>query len=359
VNASPRSAGGDRHPPRFSAVNVTVAVSNYNGANVLQDCFGSIQQLTSAPGAVMMIDDGSDDGSVALVRRAFPDVRVIELGFNSKRLNVLRNRALVDSATDFVFLVDNDVTLKSDCLDRLLDGLRTLDRAAVCIPRTLYQRDPSMIYQDGQVLHYVGTSLAWHRNVPVRDVDDRPRVTIGWGVQLIDKQQAGIMGSFNEEYVMGWGDDGEFNHKMNLAGRFCYHVPTAVVYHKRVTGAQRYYGTVRNRWRFLLECYQAKTLVLCAPALAIYEASVILFLLKKGQFHQYRRAMRYVAANLGSIRRVRAHIQSERQLKDRELMTSGSIFVASEYLDSGLLAFGYRVMNVCLNSYWSAIRGLL
>ena len=41
---------------------------------------------------------------------------------------------------------------------------------------------------------------------------------------------------------------------------------------------------VRNRWRFLLEFYQARTLILCAPALAVYEASVVLFLLKKGEF---------------------------------------------------------------------------
>ena len=344
---------------RFSSSNVTVVVSNYNGVTILRDCFESIRNLISPPGEIVMIDDGSQDGSVALVREQFPHVRVIELGFNSKCLNVLRNRALEESKTDFVFLVDNDVTLKPDCLNELLGGLENLPQAAVCIPRTLYERDPSMIYQDGQVLHYVGTSLAWHRNVPLKDADDGPRLTIGWGVQLIDRLQAADMGNFNENYVMGWGDDGEFNHKMNLAGHFCYHIPSAIVYHKRVKGAQRYYGTIRNRWRFLLECYQIKTLILCAPALAVYELSLILFLLKKGEVRQYLSAMKYVLANLGSILSVRRHIQSKRVMKDRELMTSGSIFIASEYVDSPILAFGYKAMNAFLNGYWSIIRPVL
>ena len=43
---------------------------------------------------------------------------------------------------------------------------------------------------------------------------------------------------------------------MNLLKHFCYHIPAAVVFHKRVTGAKRYLASVRNRWRFMLEFYQ-------------------------------------------------------------------------------------------------------
>ena len=350
----------DERERRFSSSNVTVVVSNYNGIAILGDCLESIQGLTSPVGEVIVIDDGSQDGSPAMVRNRFPDVRVLELGVNSGGiLNKVRNRALMESKTDFVFLVDHDVTLKPDCLDELLRGLETLPHAAVCIPRTLYERDHSMIYQDGQVLHYAGTSLARNRNFALGDADNIPRLTIGWGVQLIDKHQAAEAGNFSENYVIGWGDDAEFNHRMNLTKHFCYHIPSAVVYHKRVKGARRYYAAVRNRWRFLLEFYQTRTLILCAPALLVYEVSVILFIAKKGEMRQYSAAMRYILANMGSIWDVRRHVQSHRLVKDRELMTSGSIFVSSEYVDSHILAVGYRVMNAFLNAYWTIIRGVL
>jgi len=345
---------------RFSASNVTVAVSNYNGIAIVGSCLASVGQLNAAPAEIIVLDDGSTDGSVAYLREHFPLVRVIEMGVNSGGiLNKLRNRALAEARTDFVFLVDNDVTLAPDCLDQLLRGLETLPDAAVCLPRTVYERDPSMIYQDGQVLHYVGTSLAKNRNFPLADADNTPRLTIGWGVQLIDKAQAATVGNFNEGYIIGWGDDAEFNHKMNLLKHFCYHIPAAVVFHKRVTGAKRYLASVRNRWRFMLEFYQARTLVLCAPALAVYELSLILFLLKKREFRQYRAGMRFIWANRRDIRRVRRDIQRRRVMRDRDLMTSGTIFIAAEYMDSKLLVLGYRTMNAFLNGYWVLVRGLL
>ncbi|HUL72559.1 MAG TPA: glycosyltransferase family 2 protein [Vicinamibacterales bacterium] len=345
---------------RFTAANVTVAVSNYNGAAIVGSCLESIRQLNAAPAEIVVLDDGSTDGSVAYLREHFPSVRVIEMGVNSGGvLNKLRNRALAEARTDFVFLVDNDVTLRADCLDELLKGLETLPHAAVCLPRTLYERDPTMIYQDGQVLHYAGTSLAKNRNFPVARADNTPRLTIGWGVQLIDRAQAADVGNFSEGYIIGWGDDAEFNHKMNLLGHFCYHVPSAVVYHKRVTGAKRYLASVRNRWRFLLEFYQARTLVLCVPALAVYELSLILFLLKKREFRQYRAGMKFIWANRREIRTVRRSIQRRRVMRDRELMTSGTIFIAAEYMDSTWLAVGYRLMNAFLNGYWVLVRGLL
>ena len=192
------------------------------------------------------------------------------------------------------------MTLAPDCLDQLLSGLETLPHAAVCLPRTVYERDPSMIYQDGEALHYVGTSLAKNRNFPARRRGQHAAFDDRLGRQLIDKAQAATVGNFNEGYIIGWGGDAEFNHKINLLKHFCYHIPAAVVFHKRVTGAKRYLASVRNRWRFMLEFYQARTLVLCAPALAVYELSLILFLLKKREFRQYRAGMDFIGRTAGT-----------------------------------------------------------
>src|SRR5438105_329598 len=164
---------------RFTAPHVSIVVINYNGLRMLEDCFTSIRRLDSAPAEIVLIDDGSTDGSPAWVRERYPDVRVVEMPTNTKRLNVLRNRGIAESSSQFVLLLDNDVTLRSDCLDALLAGLRTLPDAAVCMPRTLYEHDPTLIYQDGQMLHYVGSSLAVNRNVPLKDADNAPRLSIG------------------------------------------------------------------------------------------------------------------------------------------------------------------------------------
>lgn len=343
----------------YSSRDATIAVLNYNGREMLADCFDSIARLDSAPAEIIMIDDGSSDGSVELVREKFRHVRILEMGENTRRLNRVRNTALRESATDLVMLVDNDVTLKPDCLDKLLASLNTLEDAAVCMPRALYHHDSSKIYQDGQVLHYVATSYALNRNIPVEGVDESPRISIGWGVQLIDRVKAASVGLFNENYVMGWGDDGEFNHRMNLAGYLCYHVPSAIVYHMRVNPAHRYYGSVRNRWRFMLETYQLRTLVLCLPAFLVYEVALLGFLLVKHAAGDYLRAMGDTLRQLPDILASRRRIQKYRRVKDVELMTSGQIFIAPEYVNVRLLSWGFGALNGFLNGYWRLVRVLL
>src|SRR5207245_7524029 len=124
----------------------------------------------------------------------------------------------------------------------------------------------------------------------------------------------------------------------------------------RTEGARRYYGTVRNRWRFLLETYQWRTLLLCLPSLLIYEISLVLFVCKKGAIRDYFRAVAHVLRNLRPIFEARKKIQSKRKLKDKELMTSGSVFVAPEYMNSKVLSAGFKGMNAFLNCYWFLVR---
>lgn len=337
----------------FSAQDVTVAVLNFNGLKVLPEIFESITNLTSAPGEIIMVDDGSTDNSPDWVRKHCPHVNVIAFESNTKLLNRVRNRALAEARQPLVLIVDNDVTLHPDCLDSLLAGINTLPQAAVCMPRTLYSSNPGVIYQDGQTLHFVGATPGIHRDAPLNEVkDNEPKLSIGWGVQLINKAKAAQVEYFSEAYVMGWGDDGEFNHKMNMIGCFCYNIPAAIVYHKRNEASKRYYGSVKNRWRFVLETYQLKTLILAMPGFIIYEISLLLFLIYKKSFSDYATAMRDTFTNLSSILKTRQHVQSIRKVGDRELITSGSIFVYADEMTSPLLTMGYNFLNLLLESYW-------
>jgi GT2 family glycosyltransferase len=335
---------------------VSVAILNYNGRGIVGDCLDSILALEHAPAEILVVDDGSTDGGPEWIRSRFPEVRVVGMGSNTKLLNRVRNRALQESRSRLVLIVDNDVTLRADCLDELLDKMNTLPRAAVCMPRAVCANAPERIYQDGQWLHYVGASNAHNRNALTASTPSSPRVSIGWGVQLIDRTKALSQGGFDEAYAMGWGDDGEFNHRLNMTGNRCYHVPTAVVVHKRSEAARRYYGTVRNRVRFLLTCYSLRTLLLCAPALVVYEIALGAFLSSQGAFGQYIRGWRDALAALGSIRAERRRVQAARRVRDSELMGAGPVFIATDYVRSWPLAAGARLLSFVLDAYWRGVR---
>ncbi len=344
----------------FSTADVTVAVLNYNGRDIIPDLFASIRKLEAPPGAVIMVDDGSTDGSRQWVTEHYPEVRIASFTHNSGgMLNVVRNRALQEAQTPLVFLVDNDVVLTPDCVEKAVEAMNTLPEAVACMTRAVYEQRENIIYQDGQILHYVGASPNLNRDRDVADVDKKPRLSIGWGSQLINKEKTAELGWFNEDYYMGWGDDGEFNHKLNMAGRLCYHVPASVVIHKRHTPSKRYAATVSNRWRFLLEMYKVRTLLLITPALLFYEGALFFFLLLQRRPLDYLKGMATVLRQLPSILKQRKFIQSHRKKSDRQLMGAGDIFIYSDEMDSALLQYGYKLLNKTLSWYWKIVHNAI
>jgi GT2 family glycosyltransferase len=342
---------------QFSANDVSLAVMNYNGEDKLTGLFQSIAKLVNPVGEVLMIDDGSRDDSVGLVCKGWPATRVIELGVNSGGvLNKVRNRAFSEATRSLVFIVDNDVELKPNCVEELIAVFNQYPEAAACLTRAVHWDDQTSIYQDGQILHYVGASPNTNRDAHIDEVDDEPRVSIGWGVQMIDKQRAAEVSFFNEAYILGWGDDGEINHKLNLYGYKCYQVPKAVVVHKRFESSKRYLAAVQNRLRFIAEMYRLRTIVLALPALIAYEASLVAFLVMKGGMSDYWTGWKVFFRDFSDIRRVRREIQAYRKLPDNQVMASGDIFVYSDYVNNKILMTGYKALNCFLNIYWRIIR---
>jgi glycosyltransferase involved in cell wall biosynthesis len=99
---------------------VTVAILNYNGRGYLADTIGSIRDLEYPVKEVLMVDDGSQDGSVEFVRRHYPEIRIIEMGENTKMLNRFRNKAIAAADTDLVLITDNDIAFVTNCLTILV-----------------------------------------------------------------------------------------------------------------------------------------------------------------------------------------------------------------------------------------------
>ena len=341
----------------FSAADVSLAVMNYNGEDKLGGLFESIAKLEQPVGEVLLVDDGSTDSSIDLVSQQWPETRVIALGTNSGGvLNKVRNRAFAEASKPLVFIVDNDVELYPDCVSELVNVFNEYPDAAACLTRAVHWDDRKSIYQDGQILHYVGASPNTNRDARVDEVDDQPRVSIGWGVQMIDKTRAAEVDFFNEAYILGWGDDGEINHKLNLFGYRCYQVPKAVVVHKRFESSKRYLAAVQNRLRFIAEMYRLRTILLALPALLAYEASLIAFLIMKGGMGDYVTGWKHFFTHFSDIRAERQKIQAYRKLPDNQVMDSGDIFVYSDYVNNKILMTGYKALNVFLNLYWKLIR---
>ena len=102
----------------------TLCVINYNGANVLPDALEAACRLTDRFGEMLVIDNGSTDGSVETVERHFSPFRVVRLGANLGAGGA-RNAGLRKAASDLILFIDNDVALTAACVDELVGAMES------------------------------------------------------------------------------------------------------------------------------------------------------------------------------------------------------------------------------------------
>ena len=125
----------------------TIYIPNFNGAERLGGVLRALDEQTTA-GDVVLVDNGSTDGSVALARRELPAVRVVELGENLGFGRAL-NRAVAEVPGGPVILLNNDAVPEPRFVEALLDGFGNgVDSVAGVL---LQERAPELIDSAGVV----------------------------------------------------------------------------------------------------------------------------------------------------------------------------------------------------------------
>jgi GT2 family glycosyltransferase len=119
----------------------TVITVNWNGERLLRSCLDALaRQQTSAPFETWVVDNASSDGSVALLEREYPSVRVIR---NTENLGFAggNNVALRQVTTPYAVLLNNDATPEPDWLENLLGPFQGPDaeRVAVVTSKVVFQ----------------------------------------------------------------------------------------------------------------------------------------------------------------------------------------------------------------------------
>src|SRR5262245_32816608 len=104
---------------RSSAPSVTLIVLNYNGERHLRACLPSLEALDYPNVSLAVADNGSADASLAYVRQAHKQVRVIEMGANLGFAPAY-NRAIAEVGSDYVALLNNDTRVAPTWLSELV-----------------------------------------------------------------------------------------------------------------------------------------------------------------------------------------------------------------------------------------------
>lgn len=124
-----------------------VYIPNFNGSRWLGRALESLREQTR-PCEVVVVDNGSSDDSVDLVRDGFPEVKLLDLGRNAGFGPAL-NRAVAEHPADAVILLNNDAAAEPRFVEALHDGLGAgIEMVAGVL---VQERDPKLIDSAGIV----------------------------------------------------------------------------------------------------------------------------------------------------------------------------------------------------------------
>jgi GT2 family glycosyltransferase len=347
---------------------ISVVTVNFNGGERTIRCIRALINQALALHKIIVVDNGSTDGSVDGIRSLFPQVEIIELGAN-KGISFARNIGLKHAETKVVLLIDYDLYVSEDSIIKMAQTYKKYQATAVC-PRIVFFPECRNIQCDGAALHFIGTLMLRHAYQPVADTAEQvvPVRAIISACMLLDCEKVLNSGGFDETYFF-YFEDLEFSYRLSALGHGIICDSRAVVYHDRGDGTpglsfrgkgkypdRRAYLIMRHRWLTILTHWRLRTMIVLIPALAIYEFACFVLVMQRGWIRQWHRALRWQIDNLASIRQKRRQIERDRAFADKDLLEGGPLPFSSGFVRSGMANFAVTAISQILNLYWRFAR---
>lgn len=250
---------------------VTVVVLNWNGWHYLGPCLASLKRQTYPNFEVIVVDNGSTDGSPEILAEQFPAVRLIR---NEKNLGfaAANNQAIRASSSPYVATLNNDTVAEPTWLAALVAAAEGNERWGAVGSKMVLARNPQVIDSCGIALDRAGIAWDLLGGRPAATVD-RPREVFGAcaGAALYRRSMLDEIGLFDEDFF-AYLEDADLAWRARLAGWRAVLAPNAVVHHVH-SGSL---GDASPRKRFLLGRNKIWMIAKCLPTRDVWQLPLIL-----------------------------------------------------------------------------------
>lgn len=233
---------------------ITLILNTNRRAETLA-CLASMAVSTYKNNEIILLDNGSIDGSVEAVQECFPAVKVHRLKENLGYAgnNNVGIETAMNGGADWLFVLNEDTVVDRYCVARLVAAGESDSTIGIVGPTVYHHDEPNVIQSAGGTIGRYWESLHLDKNEPDlgRTVEPRPVDWIsGCGI-MVRRQVVEEVGAIDARYFYYW-EETEWCIRAGRAGWRILHVPTAKLWHKGVQRDYRppasvtYYAT-RNR----------------------------------------------------------------------------------------------------------------
>ncbi len=210
---------------------ISVIVPTYNGIGYIADCLDSLRKQIRKPDEVIVVDDGSTDGTAGKIEKSYPEVACVRLESN-RGFAAAVNEGIRRSSGTYVALLNNDTRADESWLRELEKTLDEQPEVGFCSSKMVFADRPGVINSIG--IGFTRAGMAVDVGYGQQDGESfaRSRPVFGAcaGAAMYRKAMLDDIGLFDEDLFM-WYEDVDLSFRAQLAGYTCVYVPTALIHH--------------------------------------------------------------------------------------------------------------------------------
>ncbi len=250
---------------------VSVILLNWNGGRYTIPCIESLRKSSHHDLQIIVVDNGSTDGSDGHISRTFPETVVIKnpvnVGFAEG--NNIGIRYALQEGADYVLILNNDTLVDREMIAELIAATRASDDLVAACPKIYWLRDPNRLWFAGSranlwtgVFSHVGMNqLDSSRYGNVEEIDFASGCCIFAPRRIIE-----AVGMFDARYFI-YCEDVDWSVRCLRAGFRLLYVPKAKLWHVEsgttgdMTPQKRYLATRNNIWTVRKHAHPLQKLV--------------------------------------------------------------------------------------------------
>ena len=304
---------------------ISVIIVNWNGRHLLDVCISAMRRQTFRDCEIILVDNGSSDGSADYVQCEFPEVKLLNLPEN--RGFTGGNIAGYEVASGrLIALLNNDTEAHPEWLAALHKASLQYPNAGSFASKMLYFDNRQCIENCGFDLGICGTTVDLGRDEMDGPAWATPREVFGacGGAVAYRRSMLEDIGFLDPDFFAIY-EDVDLSFRAQLRGYGCVYIPDAIVFHRyRSTlgahSARQVFFSQRNIELMYFKNMPAGLMLRSAPQRALYELGAAIHFLRLGHGGSFVRAKLSALKHLPVVFNKRKSVQAGRAIPNLELL---------------------------------------
>lgn len=210
---------------------VSVIIPTYNSWGTLKSCIASIQNQTFKPKEIIVVDNGSNDGTPSKVKEYFPEINLTTFKKNTGVTGGRNMGIKKSSGLDFILFFDHDMVADKNMLKELILVAKMKPNIGIVTPKIYYYGNKKRIWSAGTGINLLTGQVLFRGGMDIGQFERTEEVQVAPAALLVKKSVIKKLKKFDDIYFATY-EDTDFCFRAKRAGFKIYYAPKALAFHK-------------------------------------------------------------------------------------------------------------------------------